>query len=84
MSAFSDIFGGGLFGDLFGQRRRGPRAGQDLLFKLEIDLVEAARGATKPIDVPRERGKKDAAAQLTSLLERQVQALLDELNASIV
>ena len=27
MSAFSDIFGGGLFGDLFGQRRRGPAAG---------------------------------------------------------
>src|SRR5262245_4537725 len=25
MSAFSDIFGGGLFGDLFGERRRGPR-----------------------------------------------------------
>ena len=27
MSAFSDIFGGGLFGDLFGERRRGPRPG---------------------------------------------------------
>ena len=26
MSAFSDIFGGGLFGDLFGERRRGPAA----------------------------------------------------------
>ena len=26
MSAFSDIFGGGLFGDLFNQRRRGPAA----------------------------------------------------------
>ena len=44
MSAFGDIFGGGLFGDIFGQRRRGPRAGQDLLYKLEIELVEAARG----------------------------------------
>jgi molecular chaperone DnaJ len=54
MSAFSDIFGGGLFGDLFGQRRRGPRPGQDLLFKLEIDLLEAARGTTKPIDVNRQ------------------------------
>jgi molecular chaperone DnaJ len=54
MSAFSDIFGGGLFGDLFGQRRRGPRPGQDLLFKLEIELQEAARGTTKSIDVNRQ------------------------------
>ncbi len=54
MSAFGDIFGGGLFGDLFGQRRRGPRAGQDLLYKLEIELIEAARGTTKPIDVNRQ------------------------------
>ncbi len=54
MSAFGDIFGGGLFGDLFGQRRRGPRPGQDLLMKLEIELIEAARGATKPIDVTRQ------------------------------
>src|SRR5690349_4927047 len=53
MSAFSDIFGGGLFGDLFGSRRRGPRAGQDLLMKLEIDLIEAARGATKSIEIRR-------------------------------
>src|SRR5919107_6095054 len=36
MSAFGDIFGGGggLFGDLFGSRRRGPRAGQALLVQL--------------------------------------------------
>ena len=44
MSAFSDIFGGGLFGDMFQQRRRGPRPGQDLLMRLEVDLIEAARG----------------------------------------
>ena len=49
MSAFGDIFGGGLFGDLFGQRRRGPRPGQDLLFKLEIELEDAAKGATRSI-----------------------------------
>src|ERR671913_612009 len=54
MSAFGDIFGGGLFGDLFGQRRRGPRPGQDLLMKLEIDLQEAARGTTKSIEVTRQ------------------------------
>ncbi len=54
MSAFSDIFGGGLFGDLFNQRRRGPRPGQDLLMKLEIELIEAARGTTKPIELNRQ------------------------------
>jgi molecular chaperone DnaJ len=54
MSAFGDIFGGGVFGDLFGSRRRGPRPGQDLLMKLEIDLQEAARGTTKPIEVTRQ------------------------------
>src|SRR4051794_12469917 len=54
MSAFGDIFGGGLFGDIFGQRRRGPRPGQDLLMRLEIDLEEAARGTTKPLDVNRQ------------------------------
>src|SRR5262249_30517566 len=53
-SAFSDIFGGGLFGDLFGNRRRGPRPGPDLLLKLEIELLEAARGTTRTIDVNRQ------------------------------
>ena len=54
MSAFSEIFGGGLFGDMFGERRRGPRAGPDLLMKLEIELVEAARGTTRSIEVNRQ------------------------------
>jgi molecular chaperone DnaJ len=54
MSAFSDIFGGGLFGDLFGERRRGPRPGPDLLMKLEIELVEAARGTSRGIEVTRQ------------------------------
>ncbi len=54
MSAFSDIFGGGLFGDLFGERRRGPRTGPDLLMKLEIQLVDAARGASRTIEVSRQ------------------------------
>jgi len=54
MSAFSDIFGGGLFGDLFGERRRGPRPGSDLLMKLEIELVEAARGTTRSVEVSRQ------------------------------
>src|SRR5262245_16045955 len=54
MSAFSDIFGGGLFGDLFGERRRGPRPGPDLLMKLEIELAEAARGTSRTIEVNRQ------------------------------
>src|SRR3954468_22627812 len=54
MSAFSDIFGGGLFGDLFGERRRGPRPGPDLLMRLEIELVEAARGTSRSIEVGRQ------------------------------
>jgi molecular chaperone DnaJ len=54
MSAFSDIFGGGLFGDIFGERRRGPRPGPDLLMKLEIELGEAARGTSRAIEFSRQ------------------------------
>jgi len=53
MSAFSDIFGGGLFGDMFSQRQRGPRPGQDLITRLEIDLIEAARGTSKTVELNR-------------------------------
>jgi molecular chaperone DnaJ len=53
MSAFSEIFGDSLFGSFFTPRRRGPRAGQDLLMRVEIDLEEAARGATRTIEVSR-------------------------------
>jgi molecular chaperone DnaJ len=53
MSAFGDIFGGGLFGDLFQQRKRGPRPGQDLLMRLDIELIEASRGTVKVIDITR-------------------------------
>ncbi len=55
MSAFSEIFGESLFGTMFTQqRRRGPRPGQDLLMKLEIELDEAARGVTKTLEVQRQ------------------------------
>ena len=54
MSAFGEIFGSDLFGGMFNARRRGPRPGQDLLMKLELDLNEAARGATKTIEVTRQ------------------------------
>jgi molecular chaperone DnaJ len=51
--AVFDIFGD-LFGDLFGgRRRRGSRSGRDLQMALEIDLLEAARGAQKEIKIPR-------------------------------
>ncbi|AMV39913.1 molecular chaperone DnaJ [Planctomyces sp. SH-PL62] len=58
MSTFGDIFGGGLLGDLFGGggggRGRGPRQGPDLLMRLEISLNEAARGASRNIEVNRQ------------------------------
>ena len=53
---FGDIFGGALFGDLFGGRRgrRGPRAGRDLRMQLDLDLFEAAKGASKTMDIRRQ------------------------------
>ncbi len=52
--AFSDIFADSIFGDLFGtfRSRRGRRRAQpgaDVRCDLTIDLLEAARGATKTI-----------------------------------
>lgn len=44
---------GGLFGDIFGPRHRGPRAGHDIQMRLEIDLIDAARGATKTVELTR-------------------------------
>jgi molecular chaperone DnaJ len=53
--AFGDIFGGGMFGDLFGRRaRRGPRAGRDLRIQIELDLIDAAKGVTRTFEVRRE------------------------------
>ncbi len=48
---FGDIFGGG-----GGRRggRRGPRGGRDLGVGLEIDLMEAARGCKRTLDIPRQ------------------------------
>ena len=51
--AFGDVFGDGLFGNLFGGGRRGgarrARRGEDLRCDLQLDLLEAARGATKTV-----------------------------------
>ena len=58
-SDFEDILGsffGFSMGDLFGGGRRsrgGRRRGADLRYDLEIDFLEAARGAEKEIRVPR-------------------------------
>jgi molecular chaperone DnaJ len=55
--AFGDIFGGGIFGDLFGARRGGGgrrvRKGEDVACEITIDLFEAARGVTKTIEFDR-------------------------------
>lgn len=48
---FGDIFEG-LFGK--GRKGRGPQAGDDLGYALEIDLLEAAKGTTKSITIPRQ------------------------------
>lgn len=56
-SAFSDVFGDSLFGDLFGGgRRRGGRRvrkGADVRVDVELDLMEVARGASKTVEFER-------------------------------
>lgn len=50
--AFGDIFGEGLFGDVFGRRRSGRRGGmpgQNVQCEVTLDLLEAAAGANKTI-----------------------------------
>jgi molecular chaperone DnaJ len=51
ISAFGDIFGEGLFGDIFGGARRGTRIhkGADIRCDVQIDLVEAAHGTSKVV-----------------------------------
>jgi len=51
--AFGDMFGGA-FGDVFGgRRRRGPRKGARVEVEVVLDLEEAARGVTKPVEFDR-------------------------------
>lgn len=50
--AFSDVFGDSLFGGLFGGGRgrgRRVRKGADIRCDVTLDLIEAARGATKSV-----------------------------------
>jgi molecular chaperone DnaJ len=51
---FGDIFGEGMFGDLFGgRRRRRPHKGEDIQCSVTLDLAEAAAGAAKIIQFDR-------------------------------
>ena len=54
--AFGDIFGGGLFGDIFGSSRRGGRRirqGANIRCDVVLELPEAARGVTKTVEFDR-------------------------------
>jgi molecular chaperone DnaJ len=59
-----DLFGD-IFGDIFGGGwgRHGPRGGRDLQVGIEIDLVEAARGGTKTVTIPREENCPECGGQ---------------------
>jgi molecular chaperone DnaJ len=54
-AAFGDMFGQGIFGDLFGGRGRGHRIqkGADIRCDVTLDLMEAAHGAVKVVRFPR-------------------------------
>ena len=55
-SAFGDVFGGGggMFGDLFGQRRRsGPQRGRDLKIELALTLEEIDSGVERTVVLKR-------------------------------
>lgn len=63
MDIFSSVFGGGgggfsfNFSDLFGggrgQRRNGPQPGEDLLYEMQLEFLEAITGVDKEISFPR-------------------------------
>jgi len=52
-SAFGDIFGGGMFGDVFGRRRGGPQAGRDLKIVLDLSLEEIDTGVDRTVTLKR-------------------------------
>ncbi|MCR4314840.1 MAG: molecular chaperone DnaJ [Planctomycetes bacterium] len=54
-SAFGDLFGDSIFGDIFGfgRGRGGPARGASLRCKIRITFDEAARGVKKTIDLKR-------------------------------
>ena len=55
-SNLDDIFGGGIFGDMFGggrRRRGGEQKGQDLQIRLKLTLEEISKGVQKKIRLSR-------------------------------
>jgi len=52
---FGDIFGGGLFGEMFGGggRRSGPQPGRDLKIALELTLAEVDQGVERTVSLRR-------------------------------
>jgi molecular chaperone DnaJ len=57
LERMSDIFGGDIFGDLFGfggRRSRGPRKGKDLGYRLTLTFEEAVFGCKKTLEIPRD------------------------------
>lgn len=61
-SNFADIFGGDIFGDFFGfgggrggrgGGRQRLRNGEDLQYRLKIDFLDAVKGTSKEIKIPR-------------------------------
>jgi molecular chaperone DnaJ len=58
-AAFGDIFGDSAFGDLFGGGRRRASKGADVRCDVTLDLLEAARGATKTVEFQRHEACPD-------------------------
>ena len=57
LRAFMRDFGGGGFGDIFGEGRQGARSrGRDLQVKLELSLEEVAAGAERTIKLRKQVG----------------------------
>jgi molecular chaperone DnaJ len=63
--AFGDIFGEGMFGDVFGRgrgRSRRARKGADIRCEVTMDLLEAAHGTAKVIQFDRHHGCETCGA----------------------
>jgi molecular chaperone DnaJ len=78
-SAFGDIFGGGgIFGDLFGRRRRGPAVGASLRTQITLDFLDVMHEQTRQVVIQREEictdcqgtGAEDGTAFVTCELCR--------------
>jgi molecular chaperone DnaJ len=60
MDLFGELFGG-VFGG--GRMRRGPQAGRDLQTVIELDLVEAYKGVTRTVTIPRAERCSDCGGE---------------------